>query len=67
VPPLLVGGAFFVALPGVTDVSGHDAASFLTPTAPTATGVLWYSQVVTLDATSTNIVVSNQWINLFTL
>jgi hypothetical protein len=67
VPPLLVGGAFFVALPGVTDVSGHDAASFLTPTAPSATGVLWYSQVVTLDATSTNIVVSNQWINLFTL
>ena len=67
VPPILVGGSFFIALPDVTDASGNYAASFGAPLSPNANGLVWYSQVVTLDATNTNVVVSNQWLNLFTL
>lgn len=67
VPPILVGGSFFLAFPDVTDASGNYAASFGAPLSPGANGLVWFSQVVTLDATNTNIVVSNQWLNLFTL
>lgn len=67
VPPILVGGSFFLALPDVTNAAGTYTNSFGAPTAPSTTGMLWYSQVVTLDVTNTTIVTSNQWLNLFTL
>ena len=66
VPPILVGGSFFTAFPAVTDGAGSYATSFPAPNAGATTGVIWYSQVVTLDATNTSIVTSNQWLNLFT-
>jgi hypothetical protein len=65
VPPILVGGNY-IALPGVSGPSGVYTSSFGAPTPPSALGILWYSQVVTLDASFNNIVVSNQFLNLFT-
>ncbi|MBL8723072.1 MAG: hypothetical protein JNK49_03460 [Planctomycetes bacterium] len=65
VPPILVGGSY-IALPAVSDANGAYASTFGAPTPPNALGILWYSQVVTLDASLNNIVVSNQFLNLFT-
>jgi hypothetical protein len=65
VPPILVGSVF-VAVPSTTDPTGAWGGTFSAPTVASANGVLWYSQVVTLDATNTTIVTSNQWLNLFT-
>lgn len=66
VPPILVGGNY-IALPGVSGPSGSYVSTFGSPTPPSALGILWFSQVVTLDASFSNIVVSNQFLNLFTL
>src|SRR5262245_26817730 len=64
IPPVLVGGNV-TTLNGFTNVLGLFQLGFnALPGAP-ATGLFWYSQVVTLDSTSA-IVTSNQHINLFT-
>jgi hypothetical protein len=64
VPPVLVGGNYF-ALPGVSDPTGVYTTTFGSPMPASTVGLLWYSQVLTLDATNTTIVTSNQWLNLF--
>jgi hypothetical protein len=65
-PLLLVGGASFAGLPGTTDASGNAAALFAAPTVPSAVGALIYSQVLTVDATFTQFVTSNSFLNLIT-
>ncbi len=65
VPPVFVGGNYFV-LGDVSNATGDYAASFGAPLISTAVGLTWYSQVVTFDATYTNLITSNQWFNLFT-
>ncbi|MBM4063125.1 MAG: hypothetical protein FJ265_18815 [Planctomycetes bacterium] len=65
VPPILVGNIFY-ALPAFTDTNGLYGVAFLAPAPASALGILWYSQVLTLDATNTTILTSNQWLNLFT-
>ncbi|HZT55658.1 MAG TPA: hypothetical protein VFA35_05480, partial [Burkholderiaceae bacterium] len=64
IPPVLVGGNL-TTLSGFTNAFGLTQVAFTAfPGAP-ATGLFWYSQVVTLDPTSA-IVVSNPCITLFT-
>ena len=65
IPPVFVGGNYFV-LGDVTNATGDFAASFGAPPVNTLVGLTWYSQVVTFDATYSNIITSNQWFNLFT-
>lgn len=65
VPPVLVGGNYFV-LGELTNATGDFTGSFGAPSIATAVGLTWYSQVVTFDATLSNLVTSNQWLNLFT-
>ncbi|MCR9245380.1 MAG: hypothetical protein NXI31_10130 [bacterium] len=64
VPPILVGGNV-ISLPGFSNPLGLYNLAFNAPNVPTAMGITWYSQVVTLDANS-QIVTSNQFLNLFT-
>ena len=64
-PILFVGGNLMV-LAGSTDVSGNAVFNTLAPAVPSATGVRFYSQVLTLDAGFTQFVASNRHINLFT-
>jgi len=64
IPPLLVGGNT-VALPSASNAAGLLTFNFNAPAPATATGLMWFSQVLTLDAGS-NLVTSNQFINLFT-
>ncbi len=65
-PILLVGGASFTGLPGTTDASGNASAIFAAPAVPSAVGALIYSQVLTVDATFTQFVTSNPYLNLIT-
>ncbi|MCA8965768.1 MAG: hypothetical protein H6838_08910 [Planctomycetes bacterium] len=65
VPPVFVGGNYFV-LGDVSNASGDFTASFGAPLINTTVGLTWFSQVVTFDATYTNLITSNQWFNLFT-
>ncbi len=51
---------------GSTDASGNAVLAFTAPVVPAAVGLLYYSQVLTLDATFTQFVVSNPHVNLFT-
>jgi hypothetical protein len=64
--PIFQVGGNVVLLSGTTDASGNAAFPFVAPNIPTATGVFFYSQVLTLDAGLTNWVVSNAHVNLFT-
>jgi hypothetical protein len=64
-PTLSVGGTV-VGLAGSTDAAGFDVVAFPAPAVPSATGVFFYSQVLTLDATFTSIIASNPYVNLFT-
>ncbi|HLQ39178.1 MAG TPA: hypothetical protein VK348_15315, partial [Planctomycetota bacterium] len=64
VPLILVGGTT-VSVPGFTNASGLMTVPFTAPAGVPVTGLPWFSQVLTLDATS-NIVASNQFLNLFT-
>ncbi len=65
-PPLLVGGTYIV-LPGTTGPIGNLSLTFDVPSVATAVGATWYSQVVALDSTYTQLVTSNQFVNLFTM
>ena len=62
-PPLRAGGSA-IALFGATDAQGLYSATFASPPAP-ATGALWHSQALTLDAQGA-VVATNPFLNLFT-
>ncbi len=62
-PPLRAGGNL-IPLFGSTDAQGVFTATFPAPLAP-ATGSLWWSQAVSLDAQGA-IVATNPFVNLFT-
>jgi hypothetical protein len=63
IPPLAIGN--FITLSGYTNPAGSFSFGFNAPATVAATGLYWYSQVLTLDA-GFNLVVSNQFVNLFT-
>jgi hypothetical protein len=65
IPTVLVGGNFDV-IAATTDAGGNWLATFTAPPVASAVGVFFYSQVLTLDATYSNLVTSNQFLNLFT-
>ena len=64
-PIVFVGGNIGL-VGGNTNASGIDTFTFPAPTVPSSVGLLFYSQVLTFDATFTNLVVSNRHVNLFT-
>lgn len=64
VPTLEVGGGIF-SLSGFSGPGGAFLLPFTAPAGLPATGLTWFSQVLTLDA-GLNLVVSNQHVNLFT-
>lgn len=64
-PTMQVGGTI-VLVGGSTDASGNAAFAFNAPSVPSAVGVLFYSQVLTVNASFTQFVTSNPFINLFT-
>jgi hypothetical protein len=66
IPTLLVGGASLAGFPGSTNAAGLSLSTFAAPTVPSAIGVFYYSQVLTLDAGFTAFIVSNPFVNLFT-
>jgi len=53
-------------MPEYSGAGGAFSFSFPAPTVAAATGLTWYSQVLTIDP-AFNLVVSNQFVNLFTL
>jgi len=65
-PALLVGGNYAVA-GGTTDATGNDSFSFNAPSLAGTFGQMYFSQVLTVDATFTNFVTSNRGINWITL
>jgi hypothetical protein len=65
VPLLSVGGSYFT-LPEYSNASGVFTLVYPAPVITSATGLKWYSQVLTIDP-AFNLVVSNQFVNLFTL
>lgn len=64
-PTIFVGGNYGV-LGGTTDAAGSATWSFPAPSVPSAIGLRFFSQVLTLDSTFTNFVVSNRAVNLIT-
>ncbi len=64
-PTLQVGGNITV-LGGTTDASGNAAFPFTAPNVPSANGLFFYMQALTLDAGFTQFVVSNPYVNMFT-
>jgi hypothetical protein len=64
-PTFQVGGNIGL-FTGATDAAGNFATTFAAPAVPSAVGVLFYSQVLTFDASFTGWAVSNAHINLFT-
>ena len=63
-PPIAVG-ANYVALFTTTDATGHYTSTFTAPPPASTLGLLWYSQVLTLDAQGA-FATSNRFLNLFT-
>lgn len=64
-PVIFVGGNYGV-LGGQTDATGAATWLFPAPNVPSAVGLRFYSQVLTLDAAFTNFVVSNRATNFIT-
>ncbi|MBZ0150961.1 MAG: hypothetical protein K8J09_05460, partial [Planctomycetes bacterium] len=64
-PTLSIGGNVGV-LGGSTNALGVDVVPFTAPSVPSAIGVFFYSQVLTVDPTLTSFVASNPFVNLFT-
>lgn len=64
VPTLSVGGTYATA-PGWTDSLGFHTLGFPAPQTTAVFGLFFYSQALSIDA-GLNLVVSNQYINLFT-
>jgi len=65
--PTIQAGGNLGLFPGSTDATGNFATTFAAPSVPSAIGVLYYSQVLTLDAAFTGWAISNAHVNLFTL
>jgi hypothetical protein len=66
IPPVLVGNVF-AQLPVWTDAGGLYSVAFPAPAVSSTIGATWFSQALTLDAASAQIVASNQFVNLFTM
>ena len=64
-PTVQVGGTL-TAIASATDATGSAVFSFAAPMVPSAVGILFYSQVLTVDAAFTHWVTSNQHVNLIT-
>ena len=64
-PIIFVGGNAMV-LTGSTDGAGNAVFNTTAPAVPSAIGVRFYSQVLTLNAAYTQFVTSNRHVNLFT-
>ncbi|MEO6597730.1 MAG: hypothetical protein ABIP94_23540 [Planctomycetota bacterium] len=64
-PIIFVGGTVSL-LPGGTDALGLEVVTFTAPNVPSAIGVKYYSQVLTLNTAFTAFVASNMFLNLFT-
>ena len=64
-PTMQVGGTITL-LGGSTDGSGNASFPFTAPNVPSAVGIFYYSQVLTVDAGFTTFVASNPFINMFT-
>jgi len=64
-PPLFVGGNL-ITLGGSTDAQGLDVIGFTAPNVPSAVGLLFHSQALTVDAGFTAFVTSTRCVNLFT-
>jgi hypothetical protein len=64
-PTMAVGGNIAL-FSGTTDATGNSVSTFSAPPVPSAIGVLYYTQVLTLNAAFTQWVVSNPHVNLFT-
>ena len=64
-PSIFVGGNYGV-IGGVTDAAGVDTWNFPAPSVPSAIGNRYFSQVLTVDSTFTNFVVSNRAVSLIT-
>lgn len=64
-PVIFVGGNYGV-LGGTTDSTGTATWLFSAPNVPSTIGLRFYSQVLTVDSTFTNFVVSNRALNLIT-
>ena len=65
-PVILVGGNY-VVLGGATDASGNATFTFNAPNLSGSLGLLYFSQVLTVNATFTNFVASNRSVNWITL
>lgn len=63
--PLLEVGGNLASVGGVTDGAGNQVFAFTAPNVAALTGLVWWSQTLTLDA-NTQIVATNPCINLFT-
>lgn len=64
-PTMQVGGAISL-LGGSTDGAGNAVFPFTAPSVPSAVGVFFYGQVLTVNAGFTQFVTSNPHVNLFT-
>ncbi|HEX5050147.1 MAG TPA: hypothetical protein VFZ65_00115 [Planctomycetota bacterium] len=65
-PIILVGGSGLAVLGGATNALGLDVINFTAPSVPSAIGVVYFSQVLTVNSTFTAFVTSNLFLNLFT-
>ena len=65
-PTFAIGGNLGL-IGGTTDGGSQSFLFFNAPTVPSALGTLLYSQVLTIDGALTQWVVSNPWVNFFTL
>jgi hypothetical protein len=63
VPPIQVGGSTFT-IAALSDPAGSFGTSFMAPAIPGLNGVVWYSQVATLDGLG-SVVLSNPNLTLF--
>ncbi|MBX3464730.1 MAG: hypothetical protein KF830_16290 [Planctomycetes bacterium] len=64
-PTFAIGGNIGL-IGGATDGSGWSQIFYLAPSVPSAVGTLTYTQVLTVDGTLTQWVVSNPFVNFFT-
>jgi len=65
-PVINVGGALII-VSGWTDATGNSTIVYPAPSVAATAGTLTYSQVLTIDGALTGWVVSNQFVNLFTI
>jgi hypothetical protein len=64
-PTFALGGSISTGT-GVTDAAGVFTVPFLSSPVPSSLGLLLYTQVMTIDPTLTNYLVSNPFVNFFT-